>query len=202
MFNYNHGDVGSKTAKFETHIPAQELHFLETINHNFVASIFLGKKSGIQVAWWVGESLYGLGFWVWTAIITCVAGDGLHVAVLHFGNVQTRRRHKQNCKVTGKQNHIPVHGLQLLEAINQHVYACCRGKIPKIGTSSGVTSQRNSLETPGSLDSNLLDNLTLVIKSCSAFEAAATMQARLAGCCSPSGWWFGFQKAPVFNYSK
>jgi hypothetical protein len=26
------------------------LHFLETINHNFVASIFLGKKSGIQVA--------------------------------------------------------------------------------------------------------------------------------------------------------
>jgi hypothetical protein len=80
-----------------------------------------------------------------------------------------------------------VHGLQLLEAINQHVYACCRGKIPKIGTSSGVTSQRNSLETPGSLDSNLLDNLTLVIKSCSAFEAAATMQARLAGCCSPSG---------------
>jgi len=101
--------------------------------------------------------------------------------------VQTRRWHKQNCKVTGKQNHIPVHGLQLLEAINQHFYACFRGKIPKIGTSSGVTSQRNSLETPGSLDSNLLDNLTLVIKSCSAFEAAATMQARLAGCCSPSG---------------
>ena len=48
MFNYTHGDVGSKTAKFETHIPAQELHFLETINHNFVASIFLGKKVGFK----------------------------------------------------------------------------------------------------------------------------------------------------------
>jgi hypothetical protein len=83
----------------------------------------------------------------------------------------------------GTSKTIPMHGLQLLETINQHFYA---GKIPKIGTSTGVTSRRNSPETPVSLDSNLLDNLTLVLKSCSAFEAAAAMQARLAGC-SPSG---------------
>ena len=77
-----------------------------------------------------------------------------------------------------------MHGLQILEAINQHVYACFRSKFPKMGASRGVTSQGNSLERLVGLDSNLLGNLTW-LKSCSAFEAAFAMQARLAGCCSP-----------------
>jgi len=63
------------------------LHILETINHNFVASIFLGEQSGIKK--WRDElenlftaltEMLSLD----SKILSCV-GDGLHVA--QFGEV-------------------------------------------------------------------------------------------------------------------